>query len=87
MAQPLTPEQRKILYRATHRGMKEADVLLGGFTAAKLSSLNQAETIALVALLDELDADIMDWVMGRAPLPARLDATLFAHVLAFKPYA
>ncbi len=87
MPAELTAEQRKILYRANHRGMKEADVLLGGFTTAKLASLSDAETAALVALLDELDADIMDWVMGRYPLPAHLDVAIFAQVMAFKPYA
>jgi antitoxin CptB len=73
--------RKRILYRATHRGTKEADAIVGGFfTRARLTpaQLGEAE-----ALLDELDHDILDWVMGRTPVPARWQGTLFDDVITF----
>lgn len=79
--------RKAILYRANHRGTKEADVMLGGFARAHLAELSDAELDTLEALLDELDVEIMDWVIGRTPVPARHDTALFQKILTFKPYA
>lgn len=79
--------RKAILYRANHRGTKEADVMLGGFARAHLAELSDAELDILEALLDELDVEIMDWVIGRKPVPARHDTPLFQKILTFKPYA
>lgn len=87
MSPTLTDRQRKILYRANHRGMKETDVLLGGFASARLTTLSETELNRFEALLEELDADVMDWVIGKLPLPAHLDADLFQKIMAFRPYA
>lgn len=87
MTPPLTNDQRRMLYRATHRGMKENDLLLGGFATTYLGTLTDAETTAFDVLLEELDADVLDWVMARKPLPPHIDVALFDRILAFKPYA
>jgi len=78
--------RKRTLYRATHRGMKEADVMLGGFATAHIADLTDAEMDTFETLLDELDVDIMDWVMGKKPVPERHDTDLFRRVQAFKPY-
>ena len=83
----LDDRRRRVLYRANHRGMKENDVLLGGFARAHLAELSEAEIGALEVLLEEFDADILDWATGRAPLPGHVDGALFAKVMKFKPYA
>lgn len=87
MDAPLDPRRKKILYRANHRGMKEADVMLGGFAAKHLRDLSEADLDIFESLLEELDVDIMDWVIGRKPVPAHHDTPVFAQILAFKPYA
>lgn len=79
--------RKRLLFRANHRGMKEADVMLGGFANAHLSSLSEAETDTFETLLEELDVDIMDWVMGKKPVPAHHDTEIFHRILAYKPYA
>lgn len=82
------PERRKrLLYRSTHRGMKEADVLLGGFVSAHIGTLEDNQLDRLEALLDELDVDIMDWVIGKHPVPQHHDTDVYRMILAFKPYA
>ena len=67
-------QKKRLLYRATHRGTKEADAIVGGFVTAKIDDLTGAERDALETLLDQADPDIMDWLQGRQPMPD--DATL-----------
>lgn len=78
--------RRKILYRASHRGMKEADLMIGGFVAARVADLNSAQLDRLEYLLDELDIDIMDWLIGRKPVPQKHDHDVFRMLMTFKPY-
>jgi len=75
--------RKRILYRATHRGTKEADAIVGGFFTGAVNRLSTAELDQAEALLDELDLDILDWVMGRAAVPARWQNTLFDDVITF----
>ena len=35
------------------------------------------------ALLDEADLDLMDWLMGRLPIPERWQGTVFDDVLRY----
>lgn len=62
-------QRKRLIYRATHRGTKEADALVGGFVQARIETLSEAELDSLEALLDCLDPDILDWLMKRQPLP------------------
>lgn len=82
----LDDRRKRILYRANHRGMKEADVMLGGFVTENIASLTDEQLDRLESLLDELDVDIMDWVMGKKPVPAAHDTDVYAMVLSHKPY-
>jgi len=86
MTAVLDERRKRILYRGNHRGMKEADVMLGGFVTAQVATLSDEQLDRLEALLDELDVDIMDWVIGKKPVPAAYDTDIFAMILAYKPY-
>lgn len=81
------PRRKRILYRANHRGTKEADVMLGGFATARIRDLSEADLDTFESLLEELDVDIMDWVIGRKPLPPQHDTEVFRMILSYKPYA
>jgi antitoxin CptB len=61
--------RRRLLYRATHRGTFENDLMIGGFIRANLASLTDADLDALEALLDIPDVDLADWLTGRRPIP------------------
>lgn len=64
--------KKRLLYRATHRGTREADRLVGGYVEAHLSVLDSEAVGALELLMDESDVDLVNWIMGRAqPLPDR----------------
>lgn len=65
--------RRRLLYRATHRGTHENDLLLGGFLRAQVDTLDDADLTALEALLELPDPDLADWLTGRQPIPPESD--------------
>lgn len=81
--QPTDPRRKRILYRATHRGTKESDAIIGGFFTEAVAGLPEDKLDEADALLDEADLDLMDWVMGRQQVPDRLRNSLFDGVLAY----
>ena len=67
---------RKAKYRATHRGTKESDLVVGGFFQRHHASWDDAALLWFEALLEEQDVDILAWAFGTAAVPARLDGDL-----------
>jgi antitoxin CptB len=65
----LDQRRRRLLFRATHRGTRENDLLVGGFVAAGLAAFSDAELTALEAILELPDPLLGDWLTGRAPVP------------------
>ena len=51
----------KILYRSTHRGTKEMDILLGNFVKKYINILTDKELCDLSELLNCEDSIIYDW--------------------------
>jgi antitoxin CptB len=74
----------KLRYRAWRRGFREADLVLGGFADARLSTLKPVELDAFEALLEQNDHDIWDWIIGQAVAPALFDGPLLDQIRAFK---
>jgi antitoxin CptB len=70
----LQTRRRRLLFRATHRGTFENDLLLGGFVRARLDSFTDADLDALEALMELPDVDLANWLTGRRPI-APEDAT------------
>jgi antitoxin CptB len=73
---PRTARRGRILYRATHRGTKEADRLVGGFVAACIDRLTAAELDDLEAVLEFSDIDLTEWLTGRRPIPPDADSPM-----------
>jgi len=51
----------KILYRSTHRGMKEMDILLGNFVKKYVDTFNDKELNDLNELLNCEDSILYNW--------------------------
>ncbi len=75
-ATSLAPRRRRALYRATHRGTHENDLMIGGFVASRIATMDEATLAALEALLELPDPDLADWISGRRPVPAEHDGPL-----------
>ena len=66
--------RRRLLFRATHRGTFENDLLLGGFVRDHLEAFSDADLDALEDLMELPDVDLADWLTGRRAIPPE-DAT------------
>jgi antitoxin CptB len=81
MAPALDTRRRRVLFRATHRGMQETDRLLGGFVAARITAFDEEELASVERVLELVDADLADWLMGRRPVPAEHDTPMLRAML------
>ncbi|MBF9030167.1 succinate dehydrogenase assembly factor 2 [Rhodobacterales bacterium HKCCE3408] len=61
--------RKRVRMRAEHRGMREMDLILGAWAAARLDGADPATLDAFEALLEEPDQDIYAWVTGREAAP------------------
>lgn len=75
---------RRLRYRAWHRGTKEMDLILGPYADARLLTMQPAELDRFEALLEEMDTDLFDWLVGNLPAPPDADHQLLADLIAFK---
>jgi len=69
--------RKRLLYRATHRGTKEADIVVGGFVQLHITSLAEVELDDLEIVLEIPDVDLMDWITGRKQMPDDMKRPLF----------
>jgi antitoxin CptB len=57
---------KKLRYQSWHRGWKETDLILGRFADENLAKMDASTLDIYEQLLDENDADIWDWLVGKA---------------------
>ena len=82
--QPTDPRRKRLLYRATHRGTKEADVIIGGFFQENAARLPDERLAEAEEFLEVSDLDLMDWIMGRLSIPMRWKGTVLDDVMAWE---
>ena len=64
-------ELKRLRWRAHHRGIYEADLLVGGFFDAHHRSWGAEERTLFGEMLEEQDVDILAWANGTAEAPDR----------------
>lgn len=77
---PLDIRLKRLLYRSTHRGTFENDLMIGGFVRARYDELTEADVSALEAVMDIRDDDLADWLTGRAPFPPGLETPMLRRL-------
>jgi antitoxin CptB len=75
--------RKRLLFRSWHRGTRESDLILGRFADCHLAQFGEGQLDRYEALLDCADADIFDWIAGRAPLPPEHDQDVARLLLSF----
>ncbi len=73
---PALTRRRRLLFRATHRGSHETDILLGGFVSARLHTFTDFDIDALEEIMELPDSDLADWLTGRRPVPPDADSPM-----------
>ncbi|MCR9067259.1 MAG: succinate dehydrogenase assembly factor 2 [Rhodobacteraceae bacterium] len=81
MAETRELRLKRLRMRAWHRGIKEMDIILGGWADAHLEGADDATLDGFEALLAEADQDLYQWVSGQQAAPAHL-AGMIARVAA-----
>lgn len=73
---------KRLKFRSEHRGVREADMMIGGFFDRHHESWTDAEMDWFEALLEEQDVDIMAWAMGTAAVPERWQGEMMNRLQA-----
>jgi len=79
----LTSRQRRALFHAWHRGMREMDLLLGPFADARIDSLTGEEMDQFEALMNVADGELYAWLTGSAPVAPDHDNAVFRALAGF----
>ena len=83
----LAIRRKRIKIRAWRRGMREMDILMGGFADARLEFLDEDEIAEFETLLDLPDDEVFRWFSGAAPTPPERDTPLLRQIAAFNAHA
>jgi len=73
---------KRLRFRSRHRGVREADMLIGGYFDRWHEAWDDADMAWFEALLEEQDADILAWAMGAAPVPERWQGEMMGRLQA-----
>lgn len=67
---------KRLQMRSMRRGIKEMDIILMRYAAARLDAMDDAALDAYELLLNENDQDLYQWVSGQQEAPADLQAQI-----------
>jgi antitoxin CptB len=85
MSEPITVRRKRLIYQSRYRGVLESDLLLGRFADRYVATMDDVQLDRYEALLEESDPDLLAWIAGRVPVPARHDHGLFRLFQSFEP--
>ena len=75
---PSDVDLKRLCWRAHHRGIREADLLVGAFFDARHQQWSADERAQFAAMLDEQDVDILAWAHGTSAVPERYQGPMMA---------
>jgi len=79
----LDARRRRLLFRSWHRGIREMDLVLGGFADALLAALSDAELDEYEGWLEIPDQQFFAWMNGSETAPDDIDTALFRRLRGF----
>ncbi len=75
--------RKRLRYQCQYRGIKELDILLGRFAAARLDVLPDIDLPQLEALLDVNENTLFRWLTGMETPPAAMQTPVYLAVYQF----
>jgi antitoxin CptB len=80
-----TPDdrRRRAIYRATYRGTKEMDWLLGKYAAAVVPTMTDTALSLFEQIIVVPDPDLQSWIVDPTPISSSPFAGLIADIRAF----
>ncbi len=80
-------KRKQIIYRANHRGIKEMDIVIGGYANAFVMDMDDERLVKFQTIMDESDRDLFSWFTGELDLPNHIDSSLFEEILNYSQNA
>jgi antitoxin CptB len=74
---------KELLYRSTHRGCKETDILLGDFAENFLDKMTLAQLDDYKMIIGQDDALIYEWLTDQTEYPANLNHEILNEIKKF----
>jgi antitoxin CptB len=84
-ADNLESARKRLAWRASRRGIREMDLLVGGFAEAHLESMSFHDLTQFEALLAIPDQQLLAWVTRQEPVPTDLVSPMLTQLLTFHP--
>ena len=81
----LDVERRRLLWRASHRGIKEMDLIVGGYAAAYLPTMESSDLKVFAEILEIPDQLLLSWATNQEAIPDAQKSKMLDDVLAFRP--
>lgn len=81
----LAARRKKLHFRSWHRGMREADLVLGPFADREIAGLSDAELDIYERILEVPDRDLVAWVLGERAVPSEFSSPLLDRIMAAGP--
>lgn len=84
MTEDIHIRRKRLRYRSRYTGMKETDLLLGGFAERYLAAFDDAQLDQYEHILGAGDGRIFDWITGKEDVPATYGGAVMDLLLNFK---
>lgn len=79
----LDERRKRLKFRLWHRGIREMDLVLGGFADAELPGLKDSDLAEVEGWLDVPDQQMFAWVNGAETPPDHIKTPLFRKLRTF----
>jgi antitoxin CptB len=86
-AEKLDVIRKRLAWRASRRGIKEMDIIVGGYADSHLPTMSAKDLITFEALLEIPDQQLLSWVTRQEDVPTELRNAMLMDILAFRPEA
>ena len=81
----LENKRRRLIFRSTHRGIKEMDLIMGSFAIAHIPDFSEVELSEYDKLLCNNDPDLYSWITEKEPPPKDVaNMSVFRKLLKHK---
>ncbi|MEP6827216.1 MAG: succinate dehydrogenase assembly factor 2 [Aestuariivirga sp.] len=87
MSANLETIRKRLLWRATHRGIKEMDILVGGYAQQHLQTMTSDELSEFEVLLEIPDQDLLSWATRQEDVPPQFACSMLTAILTYRPEA
>ena len=84
-SQEIEVTRKRLLWRATHRGIKEMDLVVGGFAHVRIAGMSNGELALFEMLLEIPDQELLSWTTGQETIPEKWDTPLLREMIIYRP--